>query len=164
MWLLVSCRPPVSRAAPLPDKLVKNNITKKKKIVEVSRSWADEESVLSSLLSVCVLMSVCVSAGTVSGSRVWLQGLWLSKQPSLPQWWSRHHLPHGRRCCYSEPLCWYSPDLWPLKNTTRNSRVWLSLWACLLRLICFQIRRELLLTSTGVRGNLLKLKWTKEMY
>uniref|UniRef100_A0A8C1S5M0 EMAP like 6 n=1 Tax=Cyprinus carpio TaxID=7962 RepID=A0A8C1S5M0_CYPCA len=27
-------RPPVSRAAPLPDKLVKNNITKKKKIVE----------------------------------------------------------------------------------------------------------------------------------
>uniref|UniRef100_A0A8C1K429 EMAP like 6 n=1 Tax=Cyprinus carpio TaxID=7962 RepID=A0A8C1K429_CYPCA len=30
----VSCRPPVSRAAPLPDKLVKNNITKKKKMVE----------------------------------------------------------------------------------------------------------------------------------
>lgn len=29
-------RPPVSRAAPLPDKLLKNNVTKKKKVVEVS--------------------------------------------------------------------------------------------------------------------------------
>uniref|UniRef100_A0A672SZE4 EMAP like 6 n=1 Tax=Sinocyclocheilus grahami TaxID=75366 RepID=A0A672SZE4_SINGR len=32
--ILVDERPPVSRAAPLPDKLVKNNITKKKKMVE----------------------------------------------------------------------------------------------------------------------------------
>nr|XP_021335612.1 echinoderm microtubule-associated protein-like 6 [Danio rerio] len=32
--ILVDERPPVSRAAPLPDKLVKNNITKKKKTVE----------------------------------------------------------------------------------------------------------------------------------
>jgi len=28
----------VSRAAPLPDKLLKNNVTKKKKVVEVSLS------------------------------------------------------------------------------------------------------------------------------
>lgn len=34
--LLVLLRPPVSRAAPLPDKLLKNNVTKKKKAVEVS--------------------------------------------------------------------------------------------------------------------------------
>ncbi|XP_046714063.1 echinoderm microtubule-associated protein-like 6 isoform X3 [Silurus meridionalis] len=32
--ILVDERPPVSRAAPLPEKLVKNNITKKKKLVE----------------------------------------------------------------------------------------------------------------------------------
>lgn len=31
-------RPPVSRAAPQPEKLQKNNITKKKKLVEVRRS------------------------------------------------------------------------------------------------------------------------------
>lgn len=29
------CRPPVSRAAPLPEKLLKDNLTKKKKLVEV---------------------------------------------------------------------------------------------------------------------------------
>lgn len=34
--LCFSIRPPVSRAAPLPEKVVKNNITKKKKLVEVS--------------------------------------------------------------------------------------------------------------------------------
>ncbi|XP_005755867.1 echinoderm microtubule-associated protein-like 6 [Pundamilia nyererei] len=34
--LPVEERPPVSRAAPLPDKLLKNNVTKKKKVVEVS--------------------------------------------------------------------------------------------------------------------------------
>lgn len=34
----VLCRPPVSRAAPLPDKLLKNNMSKKKKVVEVSEA------------------------------------------------------------------------------------------------------------------------------
>lgn len=36
LTLVVLFRPPVSRAAPLPDKLLKNNVTKKKKVVEVS--------------------------------------------------------------------------------------------------------------------------------
>ena len=33
------CRPPVSRAAPLPEKLVKNNVNKKKKVVEVCHAF-----------------------------------------------------------------------------------------------------------------------------
>lgn len=38
LFLATLCsRPPVSRAAPQPEKLQKNNVTKKKKLVEVSR-------------------------------------------------------------------------------------------------------------------------------
>lgn len=38
LFLATLCsRPPVSRAAPQPEKLQKNNITKKKKLVEVRR-------------------------------------------------------------------------------------------------------------------------------
>ena len=44
-WTCFLLRPPVSRAAPLPDKLLKNNVTKKKKVVEVSMSLLHKSSV-----------------------------------------------------------------------------------------------------------------------
>lgn len=44
-------RPPVSRAAPLPDKLLKNNVTKKKKVVEVSTwCWSSDPGLSSEML------------------------------------------------------------------------------------------------------------------
>lgn len=43
-WTCFPSRPPVSRATPLPDKLLKNNVTKKKKVVEVSM-WLQSREV-----------------------------------------------------------------------------------------------------------------------
>lgn len=65
-YLFTLCRPPVSRAAPQPEKLQKNNITKKKKLVEVcltvALKWTlnNSDVVLNPILHVHVTFSLFV--------------------------------------------------------------------------------------------------------